>query len=250
MKEKLGFFLLASLITLSSAHSEPLQEVKAFYGKGRTYITLGSHGGSSLTFGKDDSADSYGFSYSIENMPVIPDIRVEYHRVEASSSTTAPYSLKIFDLEAKKGDRVAARVKSNNIKLTLYTQPLDRFNYDFLNIELGLNLNFVDYDTKFSVSSGTYSSSKSESLSTMVPSIHLNVEVNPVYFATLYVKSAIPVGGKKREKLLEGGVKYFLNSQIYIFGSYGYSLVKVKDVNSSDLTLSSHAFHGGLAFMW
>ncbi|WP_456456225.1 hypothetical protein [Thermovibrio sp.] len=194
------------------------------------------------------SAKSLFLSYSAENIPFVPDMEISYLHLNSSSKSTVNNGYSLFDLTLNTGDSLLARISANNIKLTLYTQPLDRFNYDFINTKLGVNLHFIDYTVK--LTDLTTSQSEEKEISTLVPSLHLGITVSPIYYLDFSLKADLPFGAKKREKNIEFEFKYYLNSQMYTFYSYGYRFLRVNRVNDSNFKITGHMVLVGLGLLW
>ncbi|WP_457677589.1 hypothetical protein [Thermovibrio sp.] len=235
-----------SLLPFSHAKGFILETAKLSYTKPSLDLKLKS----SDTF-KVPTGGEKGFSisYSAQNVPIIPDIRIKYTHLYSSSSRILTADTDVAGTSLSKGTKVESKVNANNVKLTLFTQPLDPFNYDFINVEVGVNLNFIDYDFKFNYYYGTSSSSDEKTISTMIPSLHFKVSITPTYFLELFVRGALPLGSK-RDKELEGGVNYYLNSQLFLFASYQYQMEKVDNINGLDFKANNRLTNLGLGVLW
>lgn len=230
-----------------SSKAFPLEELTLFINRPSTTIRLEKDGSFTVP---TDTEKGFGISYSVENFPVIPDVRVEYTHLHTTGSTLLKEDLTISDYTVAKGTEVGTKIDGNNIKLTLYYQPLDRFNYDFINLELGINLFFIDYKVKTSFNYSGNTAETEDDLSTVVPSLHVKVSCSPTYYLSLFLRGAVPFSDRRVHKEIEGGVKYFLNSQLYLFGSYAYSLSKADDVDGYDLKATSRVFSLGVGLIW
>jgi len=242
----LSLALLTALWSHLPAKASSLEEIKVFASKPSLTMKVRNIDEVDLPTGGERS---YGASYSIENIPFIPDFRVEYAHLHSSGTKILNTDLKIADLNLEAGTELHSRISADNIKFTFYYQPIDRFNYDFANLELGINLLFVDYRMKntFSYKGGV--SERSESLSTVIPSIHLKLSISPTYYMTLFVRGALPTGSRM-DREIEGGVEYYLNPQLYLFGSYGYSYIKANNLNGYDFRTTSKGLNVGVGFIW
>jgi len=224
----------------------PLEELKFFKEKPSITMNIKNPDKIGLPTGNEES---YGISYSVENMPVIPDIRVKYVHLHSSGKKTLDRDFSYADLNFKSGTELHSKITGDNIKLTFYYQPLDRFNYDFINIELGANLLFIDYklENTFEYKGGY--SKETDTLSTMIPSLHLKVSLNPIYYLKLSIKGALPIGNKT-DREFECEAEYFLNPQLYLFSSYNYSYTKAHDINGFDFKTTSRGVSFGLGLLW
>ncbi len=242
-----GFIIFFNFLIFGNCYSFTLEQARFGIGKlsPRAYIKDVYKDKIKLP---TDSSKSLTFSYSIENIPFIPDIKLSYFHLNSSSKSTVKNNYEIYDLTLNVGDSLLAKVLANNVKLTLYTQPLDKFNYDFLNLNLGLNLNFIDYTVK--IKNLTLSQEEDKEISTLVPSLYLSVSVSPTYYITLSLNTDLPFGAKKREKNIDFEFKYYLNSQVYAFYNYGYKFLRVNKVNDSDFKITGHMMLVGLGLLW
>lgn len=235
------------LPTTQSSKAFLLEELTLFVNRPSTTIRLEKD--SSFTV-PTDTEKGFGISYSVENFPVIPDVRAEYTHLHTTGSKRLKEDLTIADYTVAKGTKVGTKLDGNNINLTLYYQPLDRLNYDFLNLELGINLFFIDYKVKTSFNYSGNTTKTEDDLSTVIPSFHVKISCSPTYYLNLFLRGAIPFSDRRENKEIEGGVKYFLNSQLYFFGSYAYGLSKADDVDGYDLKATSRVFSLGVGFIW
>ena len=242
----LSVFALLTAIT-SNLKAAPLEEVQVFINRPSTTIDLNKSGKLPVP---TDTEKGFGLSYSIENFPVIPDIRIEYTHLHTTGSKRLENDLTVLNTTYVKGTEINTKVDGDNIKITFYYQPLDRFNYDFINLEVGANLLFIDYQIKERFEYKGNVSEDEDDISTLIPSIHFKLTLSPIYYLDLYVRGALPISGNKVDKEVEGGVKYFLSPQLYLFGSYSYILNKADDINDCDLKTTSRVISFGAGYMW
>lgn len=238
---------LILLLSMSDTKAFLLEELSFSIKQPSTSITVENNGKLSIP---DDSERGFAISYSVENFPVIPDTKIEYTHIHITGSKVLTENLNLSDYTLEKGTKISTKVDGDNIKLTFYCQPLDKFNYDFINLEFGANFQFIDYKIKNKYRYNKDSWEDNIDISTLLPSIHFKVSLSPTYYFTIYTRGALPISDKRKDKEIEGGIKYYLNSQFSLFISYSYLLHKADEVNGYDFKTTSNTINIGASFLW
>jgi hypothetical protein len=196
------------------------------------------------------NGNRYFITYKVENVPFIPDIRASFDRVKSKRRITLDRELKIDDYQLEPGNSVETKVNFKNIDLTFYYQPLNYFTNDYLKVEVGVNLLFFDGTIESRVYTKGGEGLASEDVSSLVPSAHLMFEFQPIYWLAFFTRVGLPLKGDEYEKAFEGGVKVYVNPQLFLTFGYDYDKLKVEDNNVQSLKFSNRGLKVGIGKVW
>jgi len=192
---------------------------------------------------------AFAVSYSLENVPMIPDIKFSYIKMYFTGSGKSTKEFNFRNLDFSEGDSLSAKMNVEDIDLVLYYQPLNYFNNNYIKLETGVDLDFFESEIK--LANKTYSGNYvSENVGTLIPSGYLKMEFSPYYNVSYYLTLVGVSFSENKHKLLSLGIKYYLNSQISIDFGYLYEKFKVLDVNDLDVNLSISGFYFGMGIVW
>jgi outer membrane protein len=191
----------------------------------------------------------YSGFYSLENVPFIPDFRVEYKKLHFSGHGEASKNFTFKDTSFSKGDPVSSKLDIDDFNLTFYYQPLNYFNNNGIKLEIGPNVNLFHSEVK--VANKKYSNGyTSESTGALIVSGYVGLEFNPIYYLTYYVKLRGLSLSKNKANLFLVGVKYSINDQLSLNGGWIYERKKLKDVNDINLDISTKGYFLGVELVW
>lgn len=205
----------------------------------------------SISIDKDlhlSSTTSFSANYSAENLPFIPDFRISYTKLHFHGSGSASKDFSYKNLNVKKGEPVSSKWDFENISLTFYYQPINYFNSDYFKTELGLTTDFVNSD--FSIKNEKYGSAENESIGAFIPTIHLYFEFQPIYYFALYLSLEGLSFTEQKRKLFSPGIKYYINSQLYLNGGFKYEKIKVRDENDTDFDITTRGYFLKVGIIW
>jgi len=187
-------------------------------------------------------------SYSAENLPFIPDFRISYSKLHLSGSGLASQDFQYKDLEVKKGDSISSKWDFENFNLTLYYQPVNFFNNDYLKTELGISTMFVSSTLK--VKNKKYGTAESEDIGAFIPTVHIYLEFQPIYYLSLFTGLEGLSFTEQKRKLFKTGVKYYINSQFYISTGFKYEKIKIRDKNDTNVDLTTKGYFLRAGVLW
>lgn len=187
-------------------------------------------------------------SYSAENLPFIPDFRISYSKLHLSGSGPASEDFQYKDLEVKKGDPVSSKWDFENFDLTFYYQPANFFNNDYFKTELGLSTMFVS--STFKVENKKYGTFENEDIAAFIPTLHLYLEFQPVYYLSLFTGFEGLSFTEQKRKLFRTGMKYYINSQLYISAGFKYERIKIRNENDTNADLTTRGYFIRAGVLW
>lgn len=187
-------------------------------------------------------------NYSAENLPFIPDFRISYTKLHLHGSGLASKDFKYKDLEAKKGEPISSKWDFENISLTFYYQPINYFNNDYFKTEIGITTDFINSD--FKIKNEKYGSAEDENIGAFIPTLHLYFEFQPEYYFSLYLNFEGLSFTDQKRKLFSPGIKYYINSQLYLNSGYKYEKIKVRDHNDTDFDITTRGYFFKVGIIW
>jgi len=187
-------------------------------------------------------------NYSAENLPFIPDFRISYTKLHFHGSGLASKDFKYKDVEVKKGEPISSRWDFENISLTFYYQPVNYFNNDYFKTEIGITTDFVNSD--FEIKNEKYINRANESIGAFIPTLHLYFEFQPEYNFSLYLSFEGLSFTEQKRKMFLPGVKYYINSQLYLSSGFKYEKIKVRDHNATDFDILTKGYFLKVGIIW
>ncbi len=187
-------------------------------------------------------------NYSAENLPLIPDVRISFSKLHFHGSGEASQDFQYKDLKVKKGESVSSKWDVENFSLTFYYQPINFFNNDFFKAELGITTDF--FDSTLEIKNEKYQSLENENVSTFVPAFHLYFEFQPKYNLSLFTNFDGLSFTEQKKKIFVTGIKYYINSQIYLSTGYRYEKFQIRDRNSTDSDFTTRGYFFKAGVIW
>lgn len=188
--------------------------------------------------------------FSIEGIPLLPNIRVQYTPMKFSGRGVVEKSFSFGNLTVNARDIVESKLEANQVDVTLYygVPFLRAVTGGKVNLNAGVNVKVIDGYVK--VRDVLLNREESKSATIPVPMLHLSGSLKPIdLFSLEFSGNWIGYSGSQfYETVTE--LKVFPVNRLFIGAGYRYQRLKIDDISdiSSDLKVKGFFAEAGFLF--
>ena len=188
--------------------------------------------------------------FSIEGIPLLPDIRVQYTPMKFSGRGVVEKSFTFGGLTVNAKDIVESELEANQVDVTLYygVPFIGTITAGKLDLNAGINVKVIDGYVK--VKDVLLNREESKSATIPVPMLHLSGSLKPInLFSLEFSGNWIGYSGSQfYETVTE--LKVFPVNRLFIGAGYRYQRLKIDDISdiSSDIKVKGFFAEAGFLF--
>ena len=188
--------------------------------------------------------------FSIEGVPLLPDIRVQYTPMKFEGSGWVAESFTFGDITVNASDYVESKLEANQVDITLYygLPFIERATAGKLSLNAGVNVKVIDGYVR--VRDITRGIEESESATVPVPMVHLSGELRPIDLVGFeFFGNWIGYSGSRfYETIAE--VKVYPVNRLFIGAGYKYQRLRIDDVSDISADLKVKGFFAEAGFLF
>lgn len=188
--------------------------------------------------------------FAIKGIPILPDVRVQYTKMEFTGSGTPTVNFTFGDITVNATDKIDAKLRANQVDVTLtYGFPFVKgLTNGRLELNWGANVKVIDGYVK--VTDITKGLNESKSVTVPVPMVHLDGALRPIDKLSLeFSGNWIGYAGSQFYDVL-GEFKVCPIKKLFVGLGYRYQRLKIDDVSdvSSDVKVKGLFAEAGFRF--
>ncbi len=188
--------------------------------------------------------------FAIKEIPILPDIKVQYTRMRFTGSGKPSVDFTFGDITVGAKDEVNAKLRANQVDVTLtYGVPFVKtLTAKKVSLNWGVNVKVIDGEVK--IVDITKQLSESKSATIPVPMVHLDGAVKPIEKLALeFSGNWVGYSGSQFYDVA-GELKVYPVKRLFVGVGYRYQRLKIDDISdvSSDIKMKGAFAEAGFTF--